>query len=123
MSLKMISLTQKILDNNLVLISIILFSIMGIDNYNHPKRKIIVFILMSIFEIFFISFYQNQSNDKDFYKTVFIIIFIFGIVFSFLTPIFCNHDDVEHFVRAEMTSNGVIFSEYYETANCFEYFP
>lgn len=101
----------------LICISIIFLSLMDMNNYNHPKMEIIVFVLMSILGIFFISFYHSNNQDKDFYKTVFIIIFIFGIVFSFLTPLFCTNDEFEHFVRAEITSNGVIFPEYNETAS------
>lgn len=99
----------------LILISIVFFSLMNASNYIHPTVEIIVFILMAVLGIFFIGFYQGHCGEKDFYKTVFIIIFILGITFSFLTPIFCAHDEAEHFIRAEMTSNGVIFPEYNET--------
>ena len=35
----------------LVLISAIFFSLMGLDNYAHPKMEILVFVLMSIFQV------------------------------------------------------------------------
>lgn len=86
-------------------------------NYAHPKMEILIFILSAILGVFFIGFYQGHRNDKNFYKTAFIIIFIIGITFSFLTPIMCTHDEVEHFVRAEITSNGVVFPEYDKNAS------
>lgn len=98
----------------LAAILVIFFSLMDFNNYDHPKFEILVFVLMSILGVFFISFYKGHSDEKDFYKTVFIVIFVVGIVFSCLTPIFCTHDEVEHFVRAEMTSDGVIFPQYDE---------
>lgn len=99
----------------LILILISFFSLMKFNNYEHPKMEFIVLIFSCILCVFLISFYHGHRDDKNFYKTAFIVIFIFGIVFSFLTPILCTHDEVEHFVRAEITSNGVINPEYNET--------
>lgn len=58
-------------------------SMLGMENINHPKMEIIVFILLSFLGIFCISYYQGH-NDKEFYKTVFIVLLLFGIIFSFL---------------------------------------
>lgn len=99
----------------LILIVIAFFAMMKMENYAHPKLEIAVLVISCILSIFSISFYQSHNDDKNFYKTVFIIIFIFGIVFSVLTPIMCTHDETEHFVRAEMTSNGIIHPEFHET--------
>ena len=99
----------------LILILVSFFAVMGVIDYSHPKMEIAVLIISSILSIFFISFYHGHNDDKNFYKTVFLIIFIVGIVFSFLTPIMCAPDEVEHFVRAEMTSGGIIIPEYNET--------
>lgn len=98
----------------LILILISFFAIMNMENYLHPKMEVAILILSCILCIFSIAFYQGHRDDKNFYKTVFVIIFIFGIVFSVLTPILCTHDEAEHFVRAEMTSNGIIVPEFIE---------
>lgn len=82
------------------------------ENYLHPKMEIITFILLSLCGIFSISYYQGHNNDNELFKTAFIIIFIFGIICSFITPICLAPDEVEHFVRSEMTSSGVLFPEY-----------
>ena len=99
----------------LVLILISFFAMMEMENYAHPKMEIAVLILSSILSVIFISFYSGHRDDGNFYKTVFVVIFIFGIVFSVLTPIMCTHDEIEHFVRAEITSNSVINPEFNET--------
>ena len=98
----------------LVLILIAFFAMMDVKNYANPKMEIAVLILSCILSVFLISFYQGHRDEKNFYKTVFVVIFIFGIVFSVLTPIMCTHDEIEHFVRAEITSNGVINPEFRE---------
>lgn len=98
-----------------IIILISFFAVMEMENYAHPKMEIAVLLISCILSIFLISFYHGHRDEKNFYKTVFIIIFIFGIVFSFLTPIMCTHDEVEHFVRAEMTSRGIIHPEFTET--------
>ena len=99
----------------LVLIFIASLSMTTMENLLHPKMEIIVLIILSILGIICISYYQGHNDDKELYKTVFIVLLLFGIVLSFLTPIMSGADEVEHFVRAEMTSNGVIIPEYDET--------
>ena len=99
----------------LVLIFIASASMVNMENIVHPKMEICIFIILSIIGIFCISFYQGHNDDKNFYKTVFIVLLLFGIVLSFLSPIMCGPDEVEHFVRAEMTSSGVIIPDYNET--------
>lgn len=100
---------------------------MSMENINHPKMEIIVFILLSFLGIICISYYQGH-NDKELYKTVFIVLLLFDIIFSFLILVMSGADEVEHFVRAEITSNGVIFPEFkdipfkYETFNQHGYF-
>ena len=99
----------------LILILIAFFAMMNAENYANPEMEIGVLILTSLLSVFFIIFYNGHRDDKNFYKTVFIVIFIFGIIFSVLTPIMCTHDETEHFVRAEITSNGVVNPEFNET--------
>ncbi len=99
----------------IVLILISFFAVMGVENYTEPQMEIAVLAVTCILSVFSICFYQGHRDDKNFYKTAFIVILLFGIVFSILTPIMCTHDETEHFVRAEITSNGVLIPEYNNT--------
>ena len=99
----------------LVLIIIAFFSTMNVKNYSHPEIEVGILILLSLMSVFTIAYYQGHRDDKNFYKTVFVVILLFGIVFSVMTPIMSTHDEIEHFVRAEITSNGVINPEYNDT--------
>ena len=100
---------------SLFLIIVFFFATMKFKNYSYPKFEIIALIFSCIASVFLISFYQGHRDEKNFYKTAFVVILVFGIVFSIITPIMCSHDEFEHFVRAEITSNGVINPEYNET--------
>ena len=104
--------------------SIIVFlssmSIVNINNFFYPKLEILVFLLVLFVGIVCISYYFSHRDDKELYKTAFIVILIFGILFSVFTPICCNPDEVEHFVRAEITSNGVLIPEYDRTPYIYE---
>lgn len=117
----LISFKEDLLDSKkywitcLILILISFFAVMNLSNYAHPVMEIATLVLMSILSVFCIGFYQGHRDEKNFYKTVFIVILLFGIVFSVLTPIMCTHDEIEHFVRAEITSNGVLVPEYNDT--------
>ncbi|WP_143744765.1 DUF2142 domain-containing protein [Methanobrevibacter sp. 87.7] len=87
-------------------------SFFSMKNYIHPKMEIAVIFLVSILGIFFISFYQYHNSDNEIYKVAFIIILTFGIICSFLTPICFIPDGAEHFVRSEMTSEGILVPHY-----------
>ena len=89
------------------------FATMTMSNYKAPKSEIITLIFSCISTVFIITFYHSHRDDKNFYKTAFLVLLIFGIVFSLLTPIMCNDYEFEHFVRAEMTSNGVVYPEFH----------
>ena len=65
----------------LLIIFIASLSMIGMENINHPKMEIIVFILLSFLGIICISYYQGHNDDKEFYKTVFIVLLLFGIIF------------------------------------------
>lgn len=96
----------------LVILLLFFFIKFEMNNYTHPKMEIFAFIILAISGIFCISFYLGHNSDEELYKTVFIVILIFGILCAFITPILYTPDEVEHFVRAEMTSNGVVFPDY-----------
>ena len=94
----------------LFLISLASFSMMSIENYSHPKMEIIVFILLSLLGVLIIC--NFHGNNKNLYKTAFIVLFIFGIITSVVVPIDSVSDEGEHLIRAELTSRGVLFPEY-----------
>lgn len=95
----------------LALILLISFSLMKMKNYSHPEMEIIVIVLLSIFGILCIS-YCNVKDEENLFKTAFIVILIFGLLCCFLTPICFVPDEVEHFVRTEMTSRGELIPDY-----------
>lgn len=96
----------------LIMILIFTLSRFEIVNYEHPKMEILIFVLLSLIGIFCISYFYGHNNEKELYKTAFIIILIFGIICSFATPICFAPDEVEHFVRTEITSRGDLFPAY-----------
>ena len=98
----------------LYIIILLIFTLMRfeLENYAHPELEIIAFVLLVLCGIFCISYYHGHNDEKELYKTAFIIILVFGIICSVVMPICIAPDEVEHFVRAEMTSAGVLFPEY-----------
>ena len=78
-------------------------------NYLHPQWDILVFLVLAVMGVLCIAYYVGHSEDSEIHKTIFIVILIFGIIFSFVSPICFGPDEVEHFVRAELTSRGVFF--------------
>lgn len=83
-------------------------------NFNLRTTSILllVLILITCFILLFI-----KKNNLQLYKTAFIIILIFGIITTFITPITTVCDETEHFWRSELTSNGEIFPEYVDIPN------
>lgn len=96
----------------LAFILIAALSIMNIENFMNPKLEIITILILSLSGILCISHFHIHKSDKELYKTAFIIILIFGIIFSFVTPILYGWDELEHFIRAEQTSHGEFLPEY-----------
>ena len=99
----------------LIYVIMVLFGLitqMNVANYGQPIEEIIIFILVSIIGIICIAYFTSHGNDKELHKTAFIIILTFGILLCMLTPILGTYDEVEHFVRSEITSTGVIMPEY-----------
>lgn len=94
----------------LILICILSLSLFKLENYNNPNMEIIIIAIVSIMGVFSITTYF-QYNDKELYKTVFIIILIFGLVCCLITPMVSIPDEGEHAYRAEITSRGVLFPE------------
>lgn len=95
-----------------ILVCFALITQMNVSNYHQPFEEIIFFIVVSILGIFCITFFKCHSSDKELHKTAFVLIILFGVLMCFLSPTLGAYDEVEHFVRAEITSTGAIFPEY-----------
>ena len=84
-----------------ILLATFLFSC---NTHNHPKAQIILSILTVIGGIICISY--SIKNKNELHKTAFLIIIIFGLISVFASPILIAHDEVEHFARSDLTSEG-----------------
>lgn len=104
----------------LALMFLIFISLMGYDNYSNPKLELLAIIVFTLAGIFCIFYYHNHNSEEELFKTIFVIILIFGILCSLILPICCSADEVEHFVRAELTSRGEIIPEYHEQPFTYE---
>ena len=94
----------------MIFIIVTCFTVFSLENYLHPKNEIIILLMVIIFGILLILFYNK--NQKDLYKATLIVILIFGLLCVFLSPINSISDEKEHFIRSEITSNGDFFPEY-----------
>ena len=92
----------------LVFITLAFSSMLYKDNILHPSFELMTFFILAILGIFCILFYFLHNDDKELYKVAFVIILCFGIICSFMVPVFDHSDEKEHFVRSEITSQGVI---------------
>ena len=111
---KLHSYTDIFLDSKKYwLIYLVLIGIMGIStlssrNFQNPTFEIIIFIIVAILGIFCILFYFSHNNEDELYKVAFVVILCFGIVCALIVPICDVSDEVEHFTRSEITSQGVL---------------
>lgn len=78
-------------------------------NYSYPFKEAIILFITVIFGC--ISIY-SFIKYKKIHKTTILIIVLFGLLCVFLSPIGSVSDEVEHFTRAEITSQGILFPEY-----------
>jgi uncharacterized membrane protein len=79
------------------------------NNYSSPFKEIIILIMTLVIGIVSITSY---IKEKEIYKTAIIIILLFGLMCVFLSPIGSVSDEVEHFTRSEITSEGILLPEY-----------
>ena len=79
-------------------------------NYEHPKFELVSVFVISLIGVLSISYYK--SDNKSLYKTAFVVILLFGMIFSVITPICIIPDEVEHFARADITSTGELIPQY-----------
>lgn len=82
-------------------------SMMSIENYSHPFAELGIFILVLILGGFCFVYYC--LHDKELHKVAFIIVLCFGLIFAFLSPISIIPDEQEHLIRADLTSQGILF--------------
>lgn len=107
-------------------ISVLLFAFSEFNksNYAHPKFELGFLILILIIGIILIQFYSK--NKEDIVKITFITILIFGVLCVFTTPIMDTPDELYHFYRSELTSEGILFSsdvnEYIDTIGTVDEF-
>lgn len=91
-----------------------------LNNLTNLKMEFLIVIILILIGIFIISF----SKDNELYKTSLIIILIFGLLMCFTTPTLIVCDEIEHYARSDITSNGVLIPEYinnegYEVSGSF----
>ena len=89
---------------------------MDAGNYAHPKMELLIFIAVSVLGILSIVIYSYYGNQDDLYKVAFVIILVFGLMFCFLNPVLGGPDEYEHFIRSEMTSEGIIVPTYIDNS-------
>ena len=92
----------------LLFITVCCFSIVSGKNLHHPKFELITFIVVAVLGIICILYYLSHDSDKELHKVAFVIILTFGIVCCLIVPMVNHIDEMEHFTRSEITSEGVI---------------
>ena len=95
------------------LISLLFFAVccFNYENYIHPLKEIVILVFLAIIGFIVINY---ADKDKDLYKIAFIVIVLFGLLFVFLSPFNAATDEPEHLVRAEITSQNIVFPKYDE---------
>lgn len=88
------------------------FSMLSINNIQHPKMEIIMLMIVSILGILIINYYFSHNSEECIHNFAFILIIILGLLCIFTMPILEPSDCPEHFTRAEITSRGILFPEY-----------
>ena len=97
-----------------ILLATFLFSC---NTHNHPKAQIILSILTVICGIICIRY--SIKNKEELHKTAFLIIIIFGLLTVFASPLLVAPDEVEHFARSDLTSEGGLIPNYHENQGYF----
>ena len=90
-----------------ILLFILTSSLINI-NLSSLKLKLFVFCILLILGYVCINLYTLIKPEKR-YVVIFIIILCFGLISCILNPISIGHDEHEHFVRSEITSQGDFF--------------
>ena len=85
------------------------FSMTNVSPYFFSIKKILFLILMILIGSGFILLVSSKKIEL--HVGVFFLLLIVGILFSCLTPINDVHDEMGHFTRSEITSQGVLTPE------------
>ena len=101
--------SKKYLIVYFVLTSFLFFTLLSKENILYPKSEILVFCLVIFLGVFCIVYYFMHKSDEELYKVAFVVILCFGILCCIIVPISDVSDEWEHFARAEITSQGVLF--------------
>lgn len=108
----------------LVIILVVFLSAFNMTKFGSMPFGFMIWGLVALMGVFSITFYFGHSDEKELFKTAFIVILLFGILCCFLMPMSCAPDEYEHFVRSEITSSGQLFPEYvnnsYTTIQAFQ---
>ena len=96
----------------LILLIIAFISIVRPDDILHPSFEAASFVIIAILGLFCVCYAMRHNSDDELYKTAFVIIVIFGLICSLIVPITSVSDEKEHFVRSEITSQGVLFPDW-----------
>ncbi len=96
----------------LILLIIAFISIVRPDDILHPSFEVASFVIIAILGLFCVCYAMRHNSDDELYKTAFVIIVIFGLICSLIVPITSVSDEKEHFVRSEITSQGVLFPDW-----------
>lgn len=98
-------------------LTVYVFSLFKVHNYLYPKGEIFLLVVVTLLGISCITYYSKRKDQL--HRVALVIILSFGLISVFLTPMVDVLDEREHFIRAEMTSRGVIFPEYNYTTKTY----
>ena len=81
--------------------------------YNHDTYIRIKFDLLVLFVLFTGGLFSiiYYSKTKNLHRSCFIILLIFGLIMCLTTPAFVVCDEIEHYARSDLTSQGILFPE------------
>ncbi|MCC7552899.1 MAG: DUF2142 domain-containing protein [Methanobacteriaceae archaeon] len=94
-----------------IFLFIISITMVSSKNFSNPRFEIIIFLLVLFLGLFLINYYTKHI--KELHKVAFIAVLCFGIFLVFITPIFDVPDEGEHFIRAELVSQGELFPNHF----------
>ena len=94
------------------LISLMLYTliIFYCNGFNYSKINLILITITFIVGFIILKF--SLKSEKDIHKIALLYLLIFGLIIAFTSPIFVVPDEVEHFARSDLTSEGVLFPQY-----------
>lgn len=109
--------------NKLFLIYVFSLSLIALYCFNYenllnPVKELCVLLFLFVIGFVVIN-YSIDRNEENIHLVAFVIIILFGLMFVFLSPFNAATDEPEHFVRAEITSQDLVFPQYDEENHGF----